>query len=58
MCPGWVRTDMRGASADRLPEQGSDTAIWLGTEDPRSETGKFWRDYPRDRLRQRKVISF
>jgi NAD(P)-dependent dehydrogenase (short-subunit alcohol dehydrogenase family) len=44
MCPGWVRTDMGGASADRSPEQGADTAIWLATEAPRSETGKFWRD--------------
>ena len=50
MCPGWVRTDMGGASADRSPEQGADTAIWLATEASRSETGKFWRN--------RKVISF
>lgn len=44
MCPGWVRTDMGGASADRSPEQGADTAIWLATEAPRGETGQFWRD--------------
>jgi NAD(P)-dependent dehydrogenase (short-subunit alcohol dehydrogenase family) len=44
MCPGWVRTDMGGASANRSPEQGADTAIWLATEAPSSETGKFWRD--------------
>ena len=44
MCPGWVRTDMGGTSADRSPEQGADTAIWLATEAPRSETGQFWRD--------------
>jgi NAD(P)-dependent dehydrogenase (short-subunit alcohol dehydrogenase family) len=50
MCPGWVRTDMGGASATRSPEQGADTAIWLATEAPHSETGKFWRD--------RQVISF
>jgi NAD(P)-dependent dehydrogenase (short-subunit alcohol dehydrogenase family) len=50
MCPGWVRTDMGGTSADRSPEQGADTAIWLATEASRSETGQFWRD--------RKVISF
>lgn len=48
--PGWVRTDMGGASAPRAPEQGADTAIWLATEAPRQETGKFWRD--------RKVVSF
>jgi NAD(P)-dependent dehydrogenase (short-subunit alcohol dehydrogenase family) len=50
MCPGWVRTDMGGASAPRLPEQGADTAIWLATEAPRSQSGKFFRD--------RKVIPF
>jgi NAD(P)-dependent dehydrogenase (short-subunit alcohol dehydrogenase family) len=50
MCPGWVRTDMGGASAPRSPEQGADTAIWLATEAPRSQSGKFFRD--------RKVISF
>jgi NAD(P)-dependent dehydrogenase (short-subunit alcohol dehydrogenase family) len=50
MCPGWVKTDMGGASAPRTPEQGADTAIWLATIAPRSETGKFWRD--------RSIISF
>jgi NAD(P)-dependent dehydrogenase (short-subunit alcohol dehydrogenase family) len=50
MCPGWVRTDMGGASAPRSPEQGADTAIWLATEAPRSQSGKFFRD--------RKVIPF
>jgi NAD(P)-dependent dehydrogenase (short-subunit alcohol dehydrogenase family) len=50
MCPGWVKTDMGGTSAPRSPEQGADTAIWLATAAPRSETGKFWRD--------RQVISF
>lgn len=43
ICPGWVRTDMGGASAPRSPEQGADTAIWLATEASRNETGKFWR---------------
>ncbi len=50
MCPGWVRTDMGGSSAPRSPEEGADTAIWLATEAPRNETGKFWRD--------RQVISY
>jgi NAD(P)-dependent dehydrogenase (short-subunit alcohol dehydrogenase family) len=50
MCPGWVKTDMGGASAPRTAEQGADTAIWLATIAPRSATGKFWRD--------RAVISF
>ena len=48
--PGWVRTDMGGSSAPRSPEQGADTAIWLATEAPNHETGKFWRD--------RQVVAF
>lgn len=44
MCPGWVRTDMGGASATRSPEQGADTAIWLATEASASLSGKFFRD--------------
>ncbi|MEM6714756.1 MAG: SDR family NAD(P)-dependent oxidoreductase [Cyanobacteria bacterium P01_D01_bin.6] len=48
--PGWVKTDMGGSSAPRTPEQGADTVIWLATEAPYKETGKFWRD--------RAVISF
>ena len=44
MGPGWVKTDMGGSSAPRSPEQGADTAIWLATEAPGTETGKFWRD--------------
>ncbi|MBD2504473.1 SDR family NAD(P)-dependent oxidoreductase [Anabaena azotica] len=50
MCPGWVKTDMGGASAPRSPEQGADTAIWLATEAPSHISGKF--------LRDRQVISF
>lgn len=50
ICPGWVKTDMGGDSAPRTPEQGADTAIWLATEAPHNETGKYWRD--------RKVISY
>jgi NAD(P)-dependent dehydrogenase (short-subunit alcohol dehydrogenase family) len=44
MCPGWVRTDMGGASAPRTPEQGADTAIWLATEASPNLSGKFFRD--------------
>ncbi len=50
MCPGWVKTDMGGASAPRTPEQGADTAIWLATEASPDKTGKFWRD--------RSIISY
>ncbi len=50
MCPGWVRTDMGGANADRSVEEGADTAVWLATEAPQDGSGKFFRD--------RKVISW
>ena len=42
--PGWVSTDMGGASAPRTPEQGADTAVWLAAKDSLSESGKLWRD--------------
>ena len=48
--PVGLKTDMGGDSAPRAPEQGADTAIWLATDAPRNETGKYWRD--------RKVISY
>ena len=41
MCPGWVRTDMGGASATRSPEQGADTAIWLAMNADFNLSGKF-----------------
>jgi len=44
VCPGWVRTDMGGANADRSVEEGADTVIWLAGEAPASLTGKFFRD--------------
>ncbi len=43
MCPGWVKTDMGGASP-RTPEQGADTAIWLATEASLQQSGKYFRD--------------
>lgn len=42
--PGWVRTDMGGEGATRSTEEGADTIVWLATEAPITETGKFWRD--------------
>jgi NAD(P)-dependent dehydrogenase (short-subunit alcohol dehydrogenase family) len=50
MCPGWVKTDMGGAGADREVEQGADTAVWLALDAPPTLTGKF--------LRDRKVIAW
>jgi NAD(P)-dependent dehydrogenase (short-subunit alcohol dehydrogenase family) len=44
MCPGWVRTDMGGASAPRSVEQGADTAVWLATLPGEGPSGGFFRD--------------
>ena len=44
MCPGWVRTDMGGANADRSVEEGADTAVWLATLPEDGPTGGFFRD--------------
>lgn len=43
MCPGWVKTDMGGAGADRPVEEGADTATWLATAEA-IPTGQFFRD--------------
>jgi NAD(P)-dependent dehydrogenase (short-subunit alcohol dehydrogenase family) len=50
MCPGWVRTDMGGANAERDVSQGADTAVWLALDAPQDLSGKF--------LRDRKVIAW
>jgi NAD(P)-dependent dehydrogenase (short-subunit alcohol dehydrogenase family) len=50
MCPGWVKTDMGGANAEREVEQGAETAVWLALDAPQDLTGKF--------LRDRKVIPW
>lgn len=42
--PGWVRTDMGGPNASRPVEKGAETIVWLATDAPQSETGKFWHD--------------
>ena len=44
VCPGWVRTQMGGAGANRSVEEGAETPVWLATEAPAELTGKFWRD--------------
>jgi NAD(P)-dependent dehydrogenase (short-subunit alcohol dehydrogenase family) len=44
VCPGWVRTDMGGDKAPRMPEQGADTIVWLATLPEDCPSGGFFRD--------------
>ncbi len=44
MCPGWVRTDMGGAGANRTPEEGADTALYLATLPEGGSSGALFRD--------------
>jgi NAD(P)-dependent dehydrogenase (short-subunit alcohol dehydrogenase family) len=44
VCPGWVKTDMGGANAEREVSQGADTPVWLALDAPQELTGKFVRD--------------
>lgn len=44
MCPGWVRTRMGGSMANRSPEEGAETAIWLANLPEDGPTGGFFRD--------------
>lgn len=44
MCPGWVRTRMGGVAADRSPQEGADTALWLATLPADGPNGGFFRD--------------
>jgi NAD(P)-dependent dehydrogenase (short-subunit alcohol dehydrogenase family) len=50
MCPGWVKTAMGGANAERDVAQGADTAVWLALDAAQDLSGKF--------LRDRKVIAW
>jgi NAD(P)-dependent dehydrogenase (short-subunit alcohol dehydrogenase family) len=43
MDPGWVKTDMGGAGAHTEPEDAAQTALFLATREPSSQTGLFWR---------------
>ena len=44
MCPGWVRTDMGGASAPKSVTEGADTAVWLATLPDDGPSGGYFRD--------------
>jgi NAD(P)-dependent dehydrogenase (short-subunit alcohol dehydrogenase family) len=44
VCPGWVQTEMGGANATRSVAEGASGIVWLVSDAPQSETGKFWRD--------------
>ncbi len=49
VCPGWVRTRMGGAEADRSVEEGADTVVWLATLPKSGPNGGFYRDRRRIR---------
>jgi NAD(P)-dependent dehydrogenase (short-subunit alcohol dehydrogenase family) len=44
VCPGWVKTDMGGANAERDVSQGAAGIVWLALDAPQALTGKFVRD--------------
>ena len=44
VCPGWVRTDMGGAGANRSIGEGAAGIVWLTADAPQKLTGKFLRD--------------
>lgn len=44
VCPGWVRTDMGGPSAERSVEHGAETPVWLATLADDGPSGGFFRD--------------
>ena len=44
VCPGWVRTEMGGASATRSVAEGASGIVWLAAEAPQDLTGQFFRE--------------
>ena len=44
VCPGWVRTEMGGASAIRDVQQGASGIVWAATLPDDGPTGGFFRD--------------
>jgi NAD(P)-dependent dehydrogenase (short-subunit alcohol dehydrogenase family) len=44
VCPGWVKTGMGGAQAERPVEKGAETPVWLATLPDDGPSGGFFRD--------------
>jgi NAD(P)-dependent dehydrogenase (short-subunit alcohol dehydrogenase family) len=44
VCPGWVATDMGGASAPRSVKEGAASVVWAATLPKGGPTGGFFRD--------------
>lgn len=44
VCPGWVRTDMGGAQAERAVEEGAASIVWAATLGQNGPSGGFYRD--------------
>jgi len=44
VCPGWVKTDMGGDSADRSIEEGVASILWAALLSEKGPTGGFFRD--------------
>ena len=44
VCPGWVRTDMGGASASRSVQEGAASVLWGALLEDDGPTGGFFRD--------------
>lgn len=47
VCPGWVRTDMGGPSAERSVEEGISGILWAAKLDDDGPSGGFFRDEER-----------
>jgi NAD(P)-dependent dehydrogenase (short-subunit alcohol dehydrogenase family) len=44
VCPGWVRTAMGGANAERSVEEGAKGIVWAATLPDGGPSGGFFRD--------------
>ncbi|MCA9665952.1 MAG: SDR family NAD(P)-dependent oxidoreductase [Myxococcales bacterium] len=44
VCPGWVRTEMGGAGAERGVDEGARSVLWAATLPPDGPSGGFYRD--------------